>query len=110
MIRLEYNEDGTIKHTGEIYTAIKELDTKLTELGIPHEMHEMLDGYQICVPEIHKPNHFEGDAIQHFGSYGSYQNLLEVYGFNLTSPDGYLTVDEALKYFTKWWGNNHNGF
>lgn len=102
MIRIEYDENGKIKHNGEKYKAIKELDRKLTELDIPHEMHEMLDGYQICVPEQHELNCFEGDAIEHFGSYGSEQDLLEVYGFNLDDPDGHLTVEQALEYFVKW--------
>ncbi len=93
---------GRIIHNGEKYTAIQALDAKLTELGISHEMHEMLDGYQICVPANHEPNHFDGDAIQHFGSYGAEQNLIEVYGFNLDEPDGYLTVDKALEYFVRW--------
>ena len=103
MFDLQWNEDGTVIHNGEKYNAIKELDKKLNELGIPHEMHEMFDGYQICVPAIHKPNIFDGDAIQPFGSYGAKQDKLEVYGFNLTNPDGFLTVNEALKYFVDWW-------
>ena len=102
MIDIKYDENGKIVHNGERYKSIQELDRKLTELGIPHEMHEMLDGYQICVPEKHKPNCFEGDVIEHFGSYGAEQDLLEVYGFNLNDPDGYLTVEQALEYFVKW--------
>lgn len=103
MINIEYDEHGRLKHNGERYNAIKELDRKLTEKGIPHEMHKLMDGYQICVPEKHKENQFEGDAIQHFGSYGAEQDLIEVYGFNLDAPDGYLTVEQALIYFVKWY-------
>lgn len=102
MITVEYDENGNIKHNGERYVAIKELDRRLTELGISHEMHKLLDGYQICVPEKCEVNHFDGDAIQHFGSYGAEQNLLEIYGFNLDDPIGHLTVEEALKYFVEW--------
>lgn len=102
MIKIEYDNNGKIIHNGHIYTAIQELHDKLIVLGISHEIHEMFDGYQICVPAEHNPNEFEGDAIQHFGSYGAVQNLIEVYGFELDEPAGYLTADEALKYFIKW--------
>lgn len=102
MIEIQYDENGKIKHNGERYTEIKKLDRLLTGLGIQHEMNELYDGYQICVPEDHRPNGFEGDAIQHSGSYGARQNLIEVYGFGLDSPEGYLTAEEALVYFQEW--------
>ena len=99
MINIQYDKNGKIKHNGKRYKAIKELDRKLTELGIPHGLRELMDGYQICVPSC---DSFEGDVVENFGSYGAEQDLLEVYGFNLDAPDGYLTVDEALKYFVVW--------
>lgn len=102
LIEIQYDEKGRIKHNGERYTEIKKLDRLLTGLGIRHEMHELFDGYQICVPEDHQQNSFEGDAIQHRGSYGAEQDLIEVYGFNLDGPDGYLTAEAALVYFQKW--------
>ena len=102
MIEIKYDEDGNIIHNGERYKAIKELDRKLTELNISHEMHRHIDGYQICVPKDHKINSFDGDAIQNFGSYGAEQDLIEVYGFFLNEPKGFLTVEEALKYFVEW--------
>ena len=102
MIELKFDENGKVIHNRDKYTAIKELDRRLTKLGISHEMHELLDGYQICVPEDYEPMYFDGDAIQHHGSYGAEQNLLEVWGFNLPEPDGCLTVDKALEYFIEW--------
>ena len=101
MIDIRY-ENGKIVHNGQHYTAIKELDKKLTELGVPHDFHELYDGYQICVPK-NSGNCFEGDAVQHFGSYGARRNLLEVWGFDLNDPAGYLTVEQALVYFVDWW-------
>jgi hypothetical protein len=85
----------------EKYTAIHELDRKLTELGISHEILEAFDGWLVCVPENPILDHLEGDAIQHKFSYGSKNNLLEVAGFGMDEPKGFLTVDEALKYFVK---------
>ena len=102
MIIPEYDENGKLKHNGERYTAIKKLYAILKDAGVDCEMHEMNDGYQICVPADHNPNSFEGDAIQHFGSYGAERDLIEVYGFNLNAPDGHLTTEEAAKYFMDW--------
>ena len=101
MLLPEFDENGKIKHKGELFTAIKELDSKLDELGIPHEMREHFDGYQICVP-AHLERRWEGDAIQTSVSYGAEQNLIEVWGFNLHEPEGFLTADEALEYFITW--------
>lgn len=86
----------------ENYTAIHELDMKLTQLGISHEIHEFYDGYQVCVPEKYRLNCFDGDAVQHKFSYGSKNNLLEVFGFGMDEPAGWLTVDEAFTFFVKW--------
>lgn len=103
MIVLKYKKNGEIVHNGKRYQAIQRLHKELDDRGIPHDFHELFDGYQICVPKDHRKNNCEGDAIQNFGSYGAEEDLIEVYGFSLEDPDGYLTVDEALEYFEKWW-------
>ena len=103
MIAPKYKKNGEIAHNGERYQAIQRLHKELDNRGIPHDFHVLFDGYQICVPKDHRKNDFEGDAIQHFGSYGAEEDLIEVYGFGLEDPDGYLTVAEALEYFEKWW-------
>ena len=71
-------------------------------VDLDNEISQQIDDYQICVPKDHKINSFDGDAIQNFGSYGAEQDLIEVYGFFLNEPKGFLTVDEALKYFIEW--------
>lgn len=91
------------------YTAIHKLHEKLTELGIPHTMQEVFGGWQIAVPENHRPNEFEGDAIQHPYSYGNQVDKIEVYGFGLDEPAGYLKADEALKYFVEWYEKQKAG-
>jgi hypothetical protein len=103
MIAPKYKKNGEIVHNGERYQAIQRLHKKLDDRGIPHDFHELLDGYQICVPKEHRKTGWEGDAVQNFGSYGAEEDLIEVYGFSLEDPDGYLTADEALEYFEKWW-------
>lgn len=102
MILPTYDENGRMVHNGARYNEIKRLAKMLDAHGVDYEMHVMSDGYQICVPSEHKPNKFDGDVIQHFGSYGAENDLLEVYGFGLDAPDGFLTAEEALPYFLNW--------
>lgn len=93
-----FNTDGTWKRN-ESYTAILELAEKLKENNIPYELIEFMDGWQIIFPEDGLER--VGDCVEHFGSYGKEQNLLEVYGFGLKEPDGWLTVEQAFEYFKK---------
>ena len=86
----------------EKYTAIHKLHKKLTELGIPHTMKRMYEGWQITVPENSNGWNSEGDAVQHQFSYGNKKNLIELWGFGLEDPIGFLKVNEALEYFVKW--------
>ena len=109
MIFPKYNSDGILIHNGDRYQAIQRLHKELDERGIPHDFHKLLDGYQICVPEKYARNRIEGDAVQHYGSYGTDADLIEVYGFGLKEPVGYLTVEGALEYFVSWWENSKEG-
>jgi len=102
MIDVKYDECGRIIHNGDRYTAIMELHEKLKELDIDHGVMRFLDGYKLWVPATYDNSEFEGDVIQHYGSWGAEQNLLEVWGFGLEDPEGHLTVDQALEYFVKW--------
>lgn len=97
----KYDDEGHILHDGERYTAIQELHRMLEERGIGHGWRELHDGYQITVPKG-RPANWEGDAIQHFGSYGADRDLIEVWGFGLTDPEGYLTAEQAMAYFVEW--------
>lgn len=85
--------------------AILELEKKLTEAGIPHEMEEMFGGYIIGYPDLSDDR--KGDVICHRGSFGYKQDLLEAMGFGINPEDdgddvvGYLTVEQAFEYFRK---------
>ena len=82
------------------YTEILKLDKMLNEANIPHTLDRFLDGWQV----IYSNNGQRiADAIQHFGSYGNYQNLLEIMG--LLTPEeeehdsvlGHLTAEDVFK-------------
>lgn len=86
--------------TNPKYTEIKRLHKMLDEAGIPHTFEKFMDGWQVCYPSN------DGrvmDAIQHFGSYGRDQNLLEIMG--LLTPEeaqhdsvaGWLTAENVFE-------------
>ena len=89
--------DGTYDVNPE-YSAILDLDKKLTEAGIPHTLERMFDSWIVCYPTS-ALNRRSGDAVQHYGSYGAFHDLMEVYGFGLREPDGWCGVDKAFEYF-----------
>ena len=89
--------DGTYDVNPE-YSAVLELDRRLTEAGIPHVLERMLDGWIVCYPAS-APNRRDSDAIRHYGSYGAFHDLMEIYGFGLKEPDGWCGVDKAFEYF-----------
>ena len=92
--------------------AILELDKKLTEDGIPHELIHLFDGYGICYPS---QKDWQGDVVCHMGSYGGKQGLMEAMGFDITpekdgdSVVGYLTLDNAYSYFARQWEKDNHG-
>lgn len=78
------------------YKAIKRLYNKMVGRGFV-ELVRNFDGWQVNI--YNAKGKFIGDAIEHSGSYGHQEDLIEVYGFKLKEPVGYLTVEEAYKYF-----------
>jgi hypothetical protein len=82
----------------ESYTEILKLDKMLTDANIPHTLDRFLDGWQV----IYSVNGNRiADAIQHFGSFGNTENLLEIMG--LVKPEetndsclGHLTADDVF--------------
>lgn len=89
--------DGTFDVNPE-YTAILRLDKMLTKAQIPHLLDRAFDGWIVIYPSREDSI---GDAVQHFGSYGAFSDMLEVYGFGLKRPDGFLSVESAFEYFKK---------
>lgn len=83
----------------ESYTEILKLDKMLTEAGVPHTIDRLLDGWQVIYPNKESQ---VADAIQHFGSYGNAENLLEIMGLVLPEETddcvlGYLTAEDVFK-------------
>lgn len=100
-----YNIGTNSWTTNPEYTEILELNRMLIEAGIPHTLKTLMDGWQICYPS-------EGtdrvmDAIQHWGSYGNGENLLEIMG--LLTPEeeqydsvvGHLTAKNVFERISK---------
>ena len=88
----------TMYELNKNYKAILELDKILTEKGIPHKLSRVMDGWKIAYP-----NNIECifDAIEHRGSYGHEQDLVEVWGNGLEDVIGWLNVEQALAHFER---------
>ena len=100
-----YDENGKYR-LDESYTEILKLDKMLTDANIPHTLDRFLDGWQVIY--FVNGNRIS-DAIQHYGSYGNTENLLEIMG--LVKPEetsdsvlGHLTADDV---FTRMSEHNH---
>ena len=98
MYKQLYDENGKCK-LDESYTEILKLDKMLSDAKIPHTLNRFLDGWQVIYPSEEKK---VADAIQHFGSCGNEENLLEIMG--LIKPEetedsvlGYLTAEDVFK-------------
>ena len=92
-----YDENGKYR-LDESYTEILKLDKMLTDANIPHTLNRFLDGWQVIYPSEEKR---VADAIQHYGSYGNTENLLEIMG--LIKPEetedsvlGHLTAEDVF--------------
>ena len=93
-----YDENGKYK-LDESYTEILKLDKMLTEANIPHTLARFLDGWQVIYPTDEER---VADAIQHFGSYGNAENLIEIMGLVKPEEDsdnilGHLTAEDVFK-------------
>lgn len=92
------------------YKEIHRLHQMLTDAGIPHTMKPMMDGWQICYPQDGAKRVVS--VIEHYGSYGKDEDLLEIMGL-LTKEEedqdsvlGYLTAEEVFLRIK----NHHSGF
>lgn len=76
------------------YKEIHKLDNLLTEADIPHTMRRIYDGWQIF---YYSPENCAADVVQHFGSYGSHRDLLEIMGLCDESVEGFLSAQEVFE-------------
>ena len=71
------------------YQEIRKLMRMLSDYNIPYSVHDMFDGVQVIYPETETPQSAVCSVIEHFGSYGSQLDLLEIMG---------LLTEEELKH------------
>lgn len=107
MIYPLHDENGNYI-TNEIYKEIKVLDKLLSEEKIPHTIEKLYDGWKIFYPS-RESGKYVMDAIQHFGSYGCEEDLIEIMGL-LTKEEekndsvlGHLTAKEVFERIKNHW-------
>ncbi len=101
-----YDENGNYITDGR-YQEILRLDAMLTQKGIPHTFHKFMDGWQVIYPEDGEERVM--DAIEHFGSYGHEDDLLEIMG--LLTPEerehdsilGWLPAESVCSRIERHW-------
>ena len=86
------------KTVNPAYTALPKLHTELDRLHVPHEWLRLFDGWQILIVW---GNHVIS-AVQHFGSYGQANDLIEMAGYGFDGDvAGWMTVNEALDHIKR---------
>lgn len=73
-----------------LYQEILKLEEMLAENDIPHEISRLFDGWVI--------RSTQGTVIEHLSSYGGGKDLVEICGFGLRQPQGWLTAEQAYTY------------
>lgn len=109
-----FDENGNYI-TDSKYTEILRLKGMLDEAKIPNEFHKFMDGWQVVYQS--DDSHRIMDAVEHYGSYGQENNLLEIMGLLTPEEDeydsvaGYLTAqnvfDRIKKHYEEHKGESH---
>lgn len=99
-----YDENGKYK-LDENYKEILKLDKMLTDAGVSHTLDRFMDGWQVVYVVEGKRI---ADAIEHCGSYGNAEDLLEIMG--LLTPEeewdsvlGWLTAEDVFNRMYQHW-------
>lgn len=87
-------------------TEMEKLCEMLEERGIDFELRSLHGGPQIMCPCT---DNKVIDAVCHWGSYGGSQGLLEILSNYEKDVVGWLTADEAIKYFEEAWEKIEEG-
>ena len=106
------DEDHYELNTG--YQEILKLHRMLAEHDIPHVVRRAFEGWQVCYPVRRPDENCVVDAIEHRGSYGQQNDLLEIMG--LLTPEesecdcvaGYLTAEDVFERIKNHWEANQN--
>ena len=81
----------------ENYKEIFRLEQMLLSHNIPYRLRKLWDGWQIGYPDLPESKNIKCSVIQHFGSYGSKDDLLEIKGLTLNGEEveGWLCAEDV---------------
>lgn len=82
----------------ENYKSILKLDELLRKKEIPHELTRIFNGWKIAYPNEEECIF---DVIEHSGSYGNTEDLMEAYGDGIEDVEGFMDIETALKHFDR---------
>lgn len=87
------------------FVEILKLEDKLAGAGIPYEKRVKFGGWLIAMND--NDGRYIGDAVEHCGSYGRDEDLIEIMGFDIDPEEvgdsviGYLNANEVFEYFKR---------
>jgi hypothetical protein len=98
--------------TDPTFKEILILDRMLDDAGIPHTLDACNDGWRVCYPtNLNEPD-FVMAVYEHFGSYGSWMDTLEITGLLTPIEDqldfvaGFLDAEDVFNRIEKHWEEN----
>ena len=98
--------------TNPKYQEILKLDEMLTEANIPHTLETCNDGWRVCYPTgLYEPGYVM-DVDEHFGSYGSWEDKLEISGLLTPKEEqidyvaGFLDAEDVFNRIKEHWDKN----
>lgn len=80
------------------YKSILALKELLNKNNIPHELLRIMDGWKIAYPNNEECIF---DVIEHYGSYGNEEDLMEAYGDGIVDVEGFMDIQTALLHFKR---------
>ena len=98
---LEYDEENKEFKENESYKEIFRLEQMLLESNVPYKLRRLIDGWQICYPDL-PPDNCVCSVIEHFGSYGHEDDLLEIMGLTQNDDgvdgtvEGWLSAEDVF--------------
>lgn len=99
------DKDGNYA-TNIAYKEIIVLHKMLKNAGIPHEFRQLFDGWQVIYRGESKAG-VEASAIEHSGSYGHDDDLIELMGYLGSYTCGWMTAEEVFSRISKHWKEAH---
>lgn len=105
---MDINTYDQLHTTKPHYKEILRLSKMLDDTDVPHKLERLYDGWKITF--YGRDSVYISDVIEHFGSYGSEEDRVEMMGLvDGGDVQGYMTAQEVFEIWSKYWNNTKRG-